>query len=430
MKTKILFFISLAILFLFTDTSWAFGEGTLFGIERRRDQFRRDFGYFLYPISGSVPGIGTAHGGGATITNIGGTDTDFTGFYLTGDFSASGAALLNYHLIENRLIFDIANYTAKVAAKSFHRGMDSSKDQFLHVRVESEVTASQLAYSLFNRQLEFYLRYGFGGQRVKEIIDSEGNVFENIDDSRKSFQALNIGFSLDITDDTQDPRKGVRFEMKDRIVFGDQGNSPEYDVLDANVTYYHPIGESSVWAFNAFYSTSLVKKEGLTDREQLRKEGGLKCDTIEDPANRKDCEQTENELLDMTIAQNKYGQATQLGGTQRLRSYPMGRYYAGQAVSYGTELRWNLTEEATLMDWYILRGLRTNIQFAFFVDVGAVADHTGDLHKNMKASYGTGVRILFSGVTIRLDLATGDEGTEMQLFLDYPWSMFSVDSPI
>ena len=128
------------------------------------------------------------------------------------------------------------------------------------------------------------------------------------------------------------------------------------------------------------------------------------------------------------IAENTYGRATGIGGTQRLRSYPMERFHAGQTVFYGTEFRWNLTEESTLMDWYILRGLRTNIQLAFFAEAGSVADTSSDLHKSLRASYGAGVRILFSGATIRLDFATGDEGQEMQLFLDYPWSVFSVDS--
>lgn len=127
-------------LFLFStpDTVWA-DDGTLFGMERRRDQFAKDFSYFLYPISGKVPGIGTAYGAGATVTNIAGTDTDFTGFYVRGDFEATGAALLNYHLIDERLIFDIANYTAKVAAQSYKRGIDSSKDDYIHLEVDSGI---------------------------------------------------------------------------------------------------------------------------------------------------------------------------------------------------------------------------------------------------------------------------------------------------
>ena len=430
MKSRLLFLTVLFSLVTNTLPALANDDGVLFGMERRRDQFRKDFGYFFYPLSGSVPGIGTAYGAGGTVTNIGGTDTDITGFYITGDFSASGVAILNYHLLQDRVIFDIANYTASVAAKSYTRGIDSSKDDFLHVRVDSEVTATQLTYSNFNRQLELYARYGFGSQRIKEVIDSDGNAFENVDSSRKYFQALVFGFSLDVTDDRQDPRMGSRLEIKDRMTFLERGNSSAYDVLDVNLTYYHPVGETSVWAFNAYYSTALITAKGITDRDQMRAEQGLQCDTIADPEEKANCQQTENTLLDMLIAQNIHGQATALGGTQRLRSYPMGRYYAGQAVAYGTELRWNLTDENTEVDWFIIRGLRTNIQLVFFADIGSVADSTGDLHKNMKTSVGTGLRILFTGVTIRLDVATGDEGTEMQLMLDYPWSMFSVDSPI
>jgi hypothetical protein len=36
---------------------------------------------------------------------------------------------------------------------------------------------------------------------------------------------------------------------------------------------------------------------------------------------------------------------------------------------------------------------------------------------------------VLSGVAIRADLANGSEGTEFILFINYPWSMFSVDNP-
>jgi hypothetical protein len=93
------------------------------------------------------------------------------------------------------------------------------------------------------------------------------------------------------------------------------------------------------------------------------------------------------------------------------------------------EYRWNLTDENTPVDWFILKGRRTNFQLAFFAEAGAVADHSSELNDNLKYSYGTGFRLLFEGVTIRADVANGDEGFETQVFLDYPWSLFSVDRP-
>jgi hypothetical protein len=415
------------LILLSTPLSVRADDGTLYGMERRRDQFSKDFSYFFYPISGKAPGIGTAYGAGATVANIAGTDTDFTGFYVRGDFEASGAVIANYHLIEERLILDIANYTAKVAPQSYKRGMDSDKEDVIHLEVQSEVSLAQLSGTFFQRMLEVYGRGAFGSQKLNRVLDSQGNEFSNADKSTAYFQGLSLGFTVDVTDDRQDPRKGLRFEMKDRITFFDRKGSSDYDTLDANLTYYHPVGASSVWAFNAFYSTALVKSKGETDRETLKRNKGLQCQTIPDPVGRAQCEATERKYLDEVIAENTCGRATGLGGTQRLRSYPMERFYAGQTVFYGTEFRWNLTEESTLMDWYILRGLRTNIQLALFAEAGSVSDVTGDLHKNLRASYGAGLRILFSGATIRLDFATGDEGQEMQLFLDYPWSVFSVD---
>jgi hypothetical protein len=57
-----------------------------------------------------------------------------------------------------------------------------------------------------------------------------------------------------------------------------------------------------------------------------------------------------------------------------------------------------------------------------------VADHAGVLSDG-RDSYGIGFRVILSGVIIRLDFAGGDEGAQTQLFITYPWSMFSVDNP-
>src|SRR5512140_2009335 len=87
--------------------SFSATAGAMEDIERRRDQFGRDFGYYVYPLASTIPGLGTAEGAGATVLNMGGSDADFTGFKLVGDFHASGYALLDLHAIPKRLIFDV-----------------------------------------------------------------------------------------------------------------------------------------------------------------------------------------------------------------------------------------------------------------------------------------------------------------------------------
>ena len=62
-------------------------------VERRKDQFGRDFAYYVFPIAGEIPGMGKATGLGVTVSNMGGGDTDFTGYYVRGDIKATGAGL-------------------------------------------------------------------------------------------------------------------------------------------------------------------------------------------------------------------------------------------------------------------------------------------------------------------------------------------------
>jgi hypothetical protein len=142
-----------------------------------------------------------------------------------------------------------------------------------------------------------------------------------------------------------------------------------------------------------------------------------------------DCYSLEQDYLNEVIAGNKYGNASALGGTQRLRSFANGRYRAGQAVFAGAEYRWNLTDEYTPFNIFIAKGVRTGLQLAVFSEAGSVAERTDDLFTVVRYSVGVGFRAVLSGVIIRADIANGDEGTEFVLFINYPWSMFSVDNP-
>ena len=49
-----------------------------------------------------------------------------------------------------------------------------------------------------------------------------------------------------------------------------------------------------------------------------------------------------------------------------------------------------------------------------------------DLGDKWVHSYGAGVRLVMaSGFVFRLDGATGEEGFQSQLFLNYPWGLFN-----
>jgi hypothetical protein len=129
-------------------------------------------------------------------------------------------------------------------------------------------------------------------------------------------------------------------------------------------------------------------------------------------------------VIDNTIANNTYGTATSLGGFSRLRSYSQGRYKGAHTVFYGTEIRWNLTDERTPFDIFVMKDVRTSIQISLFYETGSTADIRSELGDIMRDSYGFGLRVVTaSGVVFRGDLAFGREGFEPQIFIGYPWEI-------
>ena len=127
-------------------------------VERRRDQFGKDFGYYVYPIAGEIPGLGTAAGAGASVLNFAGGDTDFTGYYIDGDFRARGAALLDYHIIPQRLIFDVGYNDYLVAPIVYDRGIQSDPDDVIYPKAEGSYLLGQLTLTFEQRRYEIFAR--------------------------------------------------------------------------------------------------------------------------------------------------------------------------------------------------------------------------------------------------------------------------------
>jgi outer membrane protein assembly factor BamA len=415
----------LLVLLMTTIINPLFAEG----VERRKDQFGRDFGYYVYPIAGEIPGIGTAAGLGASVLNMAEGDTDITAYYIRGDFDASGVAVLDYHVIPKRLIFDVGYNDYNVAATRYDRGIDSDPDNVIYPSVQGSYLMGQMSLTFDERRYEIYLRALGGSERLIKVLDKDGQAFEGIDTEWKFGKAYVLGGSVDLTDDRLDPRKGMRFEFSSRLPTSRDADQSEYFVNDYNLTGYVPMRRWDTLAFNLFYSNTIITREGETDFATLQQSHGLNCSQYPPGADYDACVQTESKLLNGMISDNRYGTASSLGGTQRLRSFDNGRFYAADALFYGVEYRWNLTDERTPFNIYVAKGIRTGIQLAAFWEQGTVADHSADLFDNIRNSYGVGFRMILSGVIIRFDYSGGEEGPQSQLFITYPWSMFSVDDP-
>lgn len=404
---------------------------TLFALEipeRRKDQFGKDFAYYLYPIAGEVPGLGSAAGAGGSVLNIAETDTDVTGYYIDGDFKASGLAFIDLQLIPKRFVLDLGYNNYQVAPIQYKRGLNSDNDDYIQPKAEGGYFIGQLTWSLSERRYEMFLRALDGKERLDDVLDADGNAFEGIDKDWYYHTSVSIGGSIDLTDDRLDPRKGVRLELNVKLPQNESSESTEYLVTDFNSTFYWPTRKWDTLVFNLFGSHAFVTREGETDYDTVRANNGLNCSPIPGP-DRDACLKTEASQISQIVAHRKYGTATSLGGTQRLRSFTNYRYYASKVLFYGVEYRWNLTDEVTPFNIYIAKGIRTGVQLAVFAERGSVSDGYRDLIDKGRNSYGVGFRVVLSGVVIRFDAATGDEGFQTQLFITYPWSMFSVDSP-
>jgi outer membrane protein assembly factor BamA len=265
-----------------------------------------------------------------------------------------------------------------------------------------------------------------GGGKLKSIRDKAGNVIiESQDPHRERGRTVLVGSRLDLTDDYQDPRRGFRIDVT-RSNSPPLDSGPDFYVMDYNATAYIPLGRRSTWAFNYLRSDAYVTKQGETDRTKLEQQQGIACDTISDPDPQKQQELRRfcNEVIDNMIANNTYGTATSLGGFNRLRSYPQSRFKGAHTVFYGTEVRWNLTDETTPFNIFIMKDVRTAVQLSLFYETGSTSDSRSELGDIMRDSYGFGVRIVTaSGVVFRGELGFGREGIAPAIFIGYPWEI-------
>jgi len=391
--------------------------------DRRKSQFSKDFGYALFPYPYSLPGIGSGVGLVGGVMNVADTYTDAYGIIFTGDVRGTSFGLADLHIIPRHLILDIGYSTVSEATIQSYgkRGMGTDRNDYRLIEFgDTEFFGGRMNASFLDRRYEVYGAYYEGAMRLKSIRDRDGTVIIEASDSpRERGRTALFGARLDVTDDFNDPRRGIRVDVS-RSQSPQSGSGPDFYVVDLNTTAYLPLGPRSTWAFNSFRSDAVVRKQGVTDLAKLQQEQGLKCDTITDPEQRRFC----IEVVDNQIAGNTYGTATSLGGFSRLRSYSQGRYKGAHTRFYGTEVRWNMTDERTPFNIFIMKDIRTSVQVAVFYETGTISDLRSDLGTTWRDSYGAGVRMVTaSGIVFRGDLGFGSEGIVPEIFIGYPWEI-------
>lgn len=388
-------------------------------VERRKPQFSSDTAYLILPMPYSLPGIGE----GVMVTGLGAnmfdSYTDAFIMYATGDIKGVFGGLMDFHLIDETLFIDIfvADMSAQVNSYKY-RGMMEGEDEYQILSAKKRTARSfQATLSLFERQFEIIYEYDLEEITMDKVLDEDGDLLIEMDnpDAEKGTQTA-LTVLIDLTDDRQDPLKGVRFHAE-RV------NSPrtddsvaDYYVINLGISAYIPIGEDHTWAFNYQTSEAVVSDEGDTDPDHIIQELHLNCTSYSA------CTESEQNLIDKYITERTYGTASSLGGDDKLRAYPMGRFKGAHTAYLATEFRWNFATSVVPFDFWIWKDIATGFQAAVFHEVGSVAETKGELWNESRSSTGLGLRMVSaSGFVYRADIAFGDEAHQTTIMFNYPW---------
>lgn len=389
--------------------------------DRRRNPFDAVPGWFVVPYVFVYPGIGNGYGVVGGAANIGGTRAIVGGTVFTGDVNGQAAGVYNINLIQRQLILDFGAFHVNRATLLSYseRGMGTKENDHVLLEFCSNVFGgSRLTATFFDRMFELFAGFYSGYAEFKSIRDRDGDVIIDAQDPAKARTTTAVvGTRLDMTDDYLDPRRGFRFEMSGWST-PPRDLGPDFFFMDYSATAYVPLGRGSTWAVNYFRSDAHVLRKGETDPEVIARHLGLDCGTLADLRKQEECRQ----VIVNEIAANTYGTASSLGGLNRLRSYPEGRYKGAHTEFIGTEIRFNVSEEYKPFNIVIMKDVRTAFQVALFYEIGTVIDRWSERWGIARSSYGAGFRMVTaSGLVYRVDLAAGNEGVQPSVFFQYPW---------
>lgn len=393
--------------------------------DRRKPQFTQEFGYALIPFPYKLQGLGAGYGLAGGAMNIAGTATDVFGAVFTGDVQGSALGVADINLVPRTLILDLGLAKMnKISLQSYsQRGMNTDKRDYRLMEIgDSEYYGARMTATFLERRLELYGSWYEGAARLDSIRDSDGVLIARTQNAPRSHGiTTRLGTRLDLTDDYADPRRGLRLDIT-RSWSLPNGSGADYYVMDYGASAYVPWGARSTWVFNLLRSDAIVSRQGQIDPAALQQELGLNCASIPDPTQALYCKQ----VIDNMVAEHSYGTASALGGFSRLRSYSQGRYKGAHTLFFGSEIRWNLTEERKPFDIGIMKDVRTLMQLALFYEAGVTSDTLSDLsdHGMLRKTTGFGFRIVTAaGFVFRADMGYGSDGPGAAVFVGYPWEL-------
>ena len=412
MKFKFLLSISLFVFFI-VDAAYAFE------IDRRREQFNKQYGQLFLPLPYSLPGLGTGLLLIGNFGNIADTTTDISAIGAIGDAEFIFTFLDELFIAPELLYLQyLRAHGFKFAFQQYSsRGMNTSKNDFQYgIGNSYDLNAPTLKLTFMDRMLEIGLGINKQSGTFQKFVNpdesdptKQGETVAIFDPGLEINIANKIEFStrIDFTDDYKDPRKGIRNSLFIDRQTAKTSSEPSFDVVTNDLQIYIPVLEKSTIVFDLQISDAYVTKKGETNLEVLRiKNGG-----------------NEN-LTNAELASNTNGTSLSLGGGDRLRSFPEGRFQGAHTIYYAAEFRWNYSSSGgEKLDLFFIQDLVEELQVALFIEQGSVSEAKSELGKTVKTSVGSGFRFLSgSGNLYRADFATGNEGPAFSVIIQYPWT--------
>jgi hypothetical protein len=265
--------------------------------ERRKPQFPTEPSYLIVPLPYSLPGIGTGIIVTGLLGNVAETNVDLFGLIVTGDAEGSIIGLEDIHIVSETLILNLfwQDITKALVNNYETRGMNSDPDDFTLIELtEVRTLAADLTLTFFDRRFELFAGIQTQDIEIPRIRDKDGNVILELSPPfTSSSENTFFGIRLDLTDDRQDPRTGVRLSAVRSSSPRDDPDDAEFFVWDYSATFYLSVGRISTLALHYFQSDAEVTAQGTTDPAAIRAELGFAC-----PPADQECLETEAEIVD------------------------------------------------------------------------------------------------------------------------------------
>jgi hypothetical protein len=219
------------------------------------------------------------------------------------------------------------------------------------------------------------------------------------DDGRKAatVHPIQIAISYNNTDFPGNPSRGSEQYIGVTRDFGWMESPNEWTFVEFEASKYFSLG-SSDWARQRIIALNLWTGDSPGWSEQNNADGSV------------------------TVTERPpFYEGATLGGFYRMRAYPIDRFNDRSVIYTAAEYRYTLDwNPIGNISW--LKFLKSDwLQLVAFAEGGRVANDYGDLFKEWKVDGGFGLRAMFSGAVVRLDLGVSEEATTSWVMFGHPF---------